>query len=55
MIRISHTSRDAGYDLREANRLLVLEAWDIIHRGSFGYPGWYDPNHGLYVGMLALA
>jgi hypothetical protein len=41
--------KDAGYSLREANRLLILEAWDIIHRGSYGYPGWYDPNNGLYV------
>ena len=31
--------QDAGYNLREANRLLLLEAWDIIHRGSYGYPG----------------
>ena len=41
--------KDAGYSLLEANRLLILEAWDIIHRGSYGYPGWYDPNNGLYV------
>ena len=41
--------RDAGFNLREANRLLILEAWDIIHRGSYGYPGWFDPNNGLYV------
>jgi C-terminal processing protease CtpA/Prc/uncharacterized protein (UPF0335 family) len=41
--------RDAGFSLREANRLLILEAWDIVHRGSYGYPGWYDPNGGLYV------
>ena len=39
--------RRAG--VSDVNRLLVLEAWDIIHRGSYGYPGWYDPNNGLYV------
>ena len=21
----------------------------LAHRGSYGYPGWYDPNNGLYV------
>jgi hypothetical protein len=41
--------KSAGYELRDANKLLILEAWDIIHRGSYGYPGWYDPNNGLYV------
>ena len=41
--------RDAGFSLREANRLLILEAWDIVHRGSYGYPGWFDPNGGFYV------
>jgi len=41
--------RSLSDELRDQNRLLVLEAWDIIHRGSFGYPGWYDPNGGLFV------
>eukprot|EP00960_Hanusia_phi_P054821 762781-Hanusia_phi.AAC.24 len=41
--------RSVNDELRDRNRLLVLEAWDIIHRGSFGYPGWYDPNGGYFV------
>lgn len=43
------TKRTAESIRRDINKNLLLQAWDTIHRGGYGYPGWYDPNGGLFV------
>lgn len=36
-------------DELDRNKLLIKQAWDVMHRGGYGWPGFYDANGGLYV------
>jgi hypothetical protein len=33
----------------DRNKLVIKQAWDVIHRGGYGYFGFFDPNNGLFV------
>lgn len=44
--RREKTAREEELD---RNKLVIKQAWDVIHRGGFGYFGFFDPNNGLFV------